>query len=109
MSEARLVTTPLAGHFRLSSKQCPQSPGEDDEMSRVPYASAVWSLMYAMVCTRPDLAFAVSTVSRFMSDPGKQHWEAVKWIFRYLRGIAKLGLEFRKCDKEECRTLQGFV
>src|SRR3954469_22976280 len=106
MTEARSVTTPLIGHFRLSSEQCPQSPGEEDEMSRVPYASAVGSLMYAMVCTRPDLAFAVSTVSRFMSNPGKQHWEAVKWIFRYLRGTAKLGLEFRKCETEESRTLQ---
>src|SRR3954465_3075021 len=41
MTEARPVTTPLAGHFRFSSEQCPQSPGEEDEMSRVPYASAV--------------------------------------------------------------------
>ena len=109
MTEARPVTTPLAGHFRLSSEQCPQSPGEEDEMSRVPYASAVGSLMYAMVCTRPDLAFAVSSVSRFMSNPGKQHWEAAKWIFRYLRGTAKLGLEFRKREREESRMLQGYV
>jgi len=65
-----LVTTSLAGHFKLSSKQCPQSP-EENEMSRVPYASAVGSLMYAMVCTRSDLAYAVSTVSRFISNPGK--------------------------------------
>ena len=105
MTEARPVTTPLAGHFRLSSEQCSQSPGEEEEMSRVPYTSVVGSLMYAIVCTRPDLAFAVSTVSRFMSNPGKQHWEAVKWIFRYLRGTAKLGLEFRKCETEESRTL----
>jgi len=72
MAEERPVTTPLAGHFKLSSKQCPQSP---EEMSRVPYASVVGSLMYAMVCTRPDLTYAVSTVSRFMSNPeniGKQ-------------------------------------
>src|SRR5438270_12344392 len=109
MTEARPVTTPLAGHFRLSSEQCPRSPGEEDEMSRVPYASAVGSLMYAMVCTRPDLAFAVSTVSRFMSNPGKQPWEAVKLIFRYLQGTAKLGLEFCKCEREESWTLAGFV
>src|SRR3954464_3355250 len=67
------------------------------------------SLMYGMVCTGPDLAFAVSSVSRFMSNPGKQHWEAVKWIFRYLRGTAKLGLEFRKRETVESRTLQSFV
>jgi len=47
-------------------------------MSRVPYTSAVGSLMNVMVRTRPDLAYAVSTVSRFMSNSGKQHWEAVK-------------------------------
>jgi len=78
MSEVRPVATSLAGHFKLSSKQRPQSPKE--EMSRVPYASAVGSLMYAMVCARPDLAYAVavSTVNRFMSNLGKQHWKAVK-------------------------------
>jgi len=64
-------------------------------MSRVPYASAVGSLMHAMVCIRPDLAYAVSTVSWFMSNPGKQHWEAVKWVLRYLRETARLDLVFR--------------
>ena len=42
-------------------------------MSKVPYVSAIDSLMYAMVCTRPDIAHAVRVVSRFMSRPGKQH------------------------------------
>jgi len=63
MTEERSATTPLACHFKLSSKQCPQSPKEDKEMSRIPYASAVGSLMYAMICTRPDLTYAISTVS----------------------------------------------
>ncbi|CAO2820788.1 unnamed protein product [Amaranthus hypochondriacus] len=48
--------------------------------------------MYAMVCTRPDLAHAVSVVSRFMSQPGKEHWQAVKRIFRYLKGTSDVGL-----------------
>ena len=73
MAEARPVTTPLAGHFKLSSKQCPQSPKEEEKISQVPYASAVGSLMYAMVCIGPDLAYAVSIVSRFMSNSEKQH------------------------------------
>ena len=55
-------------------------------MSRVPYSSAVGSLMYAMICTRPDLAYAVSMVSRYMANPGKEHWKAVQWVFRYLSG-----------------------
>ena len=73
MTEVRPVTTPLASHFKLSSKQCPQSLEEEEVISRVPYASVVGSLMYVMVCTRPDLAYTVSTVSRFMSNLGKQH------------------------------------
>jgi len=48
-AEVRPITTPLAGHFKLYFKQCPQSPVEEEEMSRVPYASAVGSLMYVMV------------------------------------------------------------
>ena len=53
-------------------------------MSKVPYASVVGCLMYAMVCTRPDLAHVVSVVSKFLSNPGRMHWDVVKWIFRYL-------------------------
>jgi ATP-binding cassette subfamily B (MDR/TAP) protein 1 len=46
-------------------------------ISRVPYSSAVGSLMYAMVCSRPDLPHALSVVSRYMANPGKEHWNAV--------------------------------
>ena len=54
-------------------------------MSRVPSASAVGSLMYAMFYTRPDICFAVGIVRRFQSKPGPDHWTAVKHIFKYLR------------------------
>jgi len=78
-------------------------------MSRVPYASAVGSLIYAMVCTRPNLAYAVSTVSRFMSNLRKQHWKAVKWVLRYLRGITRLGLVFQRLETGKPRLLQGYI
>ena len=48
-------------------------------MSKVPYVSAVESLMYAMVCIKPDIAYAVEVVSRYMADLGREHWEAVNW------------------------------
>uniref|UniRef100_A0A2N9GG47 CCHC-type domain-containing protein n=1 Tax=Fagus sylvatica TaxID=28930 RepID=A0A2N9GG47_FAGSY len=64
MLNAKPVSTPLANHFRLSGSQCLKNEEEIENMSKVPYASAVGCLMYAMVCTRPDLAHAVSTVSR---------------------------------------------
>ena len=54
--------------------------------------------MYAMVCTRPDIAHAVGVVSRFLENPGKEHWEAVKWILTYLRGTTRDCLCFKGSD-----------
>uniref|UniRef100_A0A2N9FA36 CCHC-type domain-containing protein n=1 Tax=Fagus sylvatica TaxID=28930 RepID=A0A2N9FA36_FAGSY len=96
MLDAKPVSTSLANHFRLSGSQCPKNEEEIENMSKVPYASAVGCLMYAMVCTRPDLAHAVSTVSRYMANPGREHWNAVKWIFRYLKGTAEHGILFSR-------------
>lgn len=96
MVNAKQVSTPLATHFRLSKLQSPESAEEIQDMANVPYASAVGCLMYAMVCTRPDLAQAVSTVSKYMTNPGREHWRAVKWIFRYLRGTSDYGIVFAK-------------
>jgi hypothetical protein len=61
-------------------------------MSHVPYASAVGSLMYAMVYTRPDIAHAMGVLRRYMSKPGKEHWTTVKRVFNYLRGTTSYGL-----------------
>ena len=58
---------------------------ERDCMSRVPYALVVGSLMYAMLCTRPDIYVAVGIVSRYQSNSGPEHWTAVKHILKYLR------------------------
>ena len=74
-------------------------------MSKVPYSSVVGSLMYAMVCTRPDIAHAMGVVSRYMNDPGKEHWMAVKWILRYLRGTTTQSL----CFGGSNTILQGYV
>ncbi|KAH9753759.1 hypothetical protein KPL71_015193 [Citrus sinensis] len=92
----------LAPHFKLSSSSCPTSQEERDYMARVPYASVVGSLMYVMVCTRPDISQAVSMVSRYMHNPGKNHWLAVKWILRYLYGTVDVGLLFKKDCGQQC-------
>jgi hypothetical protein len=79
-------------------------------MSRVPYASAVGSLMYAMVCTRPNIAHAVGVLSRYMSKPGKEHWTAVKRVFRYLRGTASYGLCYEgRLGLDKVVDIHGFV
>lgn len=105
MSNARPLSTPSDANFRLSTALAPQLEAEKEYMSRVPYASAVGSLMYAMMCTRPDFAQAVSMVSRFMSQPSREHWQAVKRIFRYLRGTYDIGLVYG--DSENC-VLTGY-
>jgi hypothetical protein len=74
-------------------------------MSRIPYSSAVGSLMYAMVCSRPDLSYAMSLASRYMDKPGKVHRKVVQWIFRYLRGTSKACLKFGRTGK----GLVGYV
>ena len=63
-------------------------------MSRIPYLSAVGSLMYLAIGTRPDIAYAVGLLSRFNSCPGRIHWNAVQRVFRYLAGTLDLCLEF---------------
>ena len=71
MQNAKLVSTPLAIHFKLSKEICPETQEEIDYMSRIPYSSTIGSLMYAMVCTRPDIAHAAGVVRRYMNNPGK--------------------------------------
>ncbi|CAM8990218.1 unnamed protein product [Rhodiola kirilowii] len=94
MGNAKTVLTPISQHFKLHKDQSPQSEKDINYMQEVTYSCAVGSLMYAMVCTRPDLAHSLSVVSRFMANPGKEHWAAVKWILRYLRGSTGKGLEY---------------
>ncbi|GJS54337.1 retrotransposon protein, putative, ty1-copia subclass [Tanacetum coccineum] len=88
------VQIPLGGQFKLSLKDYPVREYDVERMSKVPYANAVGSLMYLMVCTRPDIAYAVSIVSRYLANPGKTHWGVVKWILKYLWGTANMGLVY---------------
>jgi hypothetical protein len=94
MKNEKPVSTPLASHFKLTKEMCPKTQEEIEYISKVPYSSTVGSLMYAMVFTRPDIAHAVGVVRRYMNNPSKEHWEAVKWILRYLRGTATHALCF---------------
>ncbi|KAM6555743.1 hypothetical protein CsatB_002762 [Cannabis sativa] len=77
-------------------------------MDSFPYASGVGSLMYVMVCTRPDIAYAMSIVSRFIADPGEKHWDALKWIMRYIKGTLDLGLTYSKSYNPEIQV-SGYV
>lgn len=73
MENAKPAPIPLGGHLDFSKKDCPVSTLDKKKMENVPYDVAVGSIMYAMLCTRPDLAFAISVLSRYMSNPGEKH------------------------------------
>ena len=94
MKNAKVVSTPLLGHLKLTKEMCPKTQEEEDKMSKVPYASTVGSLMYVMVCTRLYIAHAVGVISRYMSHPRIDHWNAIKWILRYLQGTSNKCLHF---------------
>ena len=78
IGKTKPVSSPLGSHLKLSSKHSPSSEKEKEEMRKMPYASVVGSLMYVMVCTKPDIAHAVGVVNKFLSNPGKEHWVTIK-------------------------------
>ena len=84
VQNTKSTSTQLAVHFKLQKEQ----------MQLIPYSNIVGSLMYMMICTRPDIAHASSTTSRYMAEFGRQHWNALKWTLRYLKGDDKLVILF---------------
>ena len=96
MENAKSVNTPIGSHLKLKAATEEDLKAGDVCDEYVPYCNVVGSLMYGMIGTRPDLAYAVRLVSRFMSNPLKEHWEAVKWILRYIKGITEVCLKFKK-------------
>jgi len=105
MYYSKPVDTSIEKGLTLSLDQCPKIDKEKEAMGNVPYASAVGSLMYAMLCTWPDICFAISLVSRYQSNPGQAHWQAVKRIMRYLRGTTNLVLCYQGRDLK----LRGYL
>ena len=77
MESLKVVSTPLSSHLKLTKEMCPKTQEKKDEMTKVPYALVVGSSMYAMVCTRPDIAHVVRVVSRYMSHLGIEHWNKI--------------------------------
>ena len=73
MQDSKPVKVPIPVGVKLYVEQCPKTQEEEEDMSHVPYASAVGSLMYAMVCTRPDITHAIGVLRKIMSKLGKEH------------------------------------
>ncbi|XP_062089758.1 secreted RxLR effector protein 161-like [Humulus lupulus] len=93
--------TPVVKGDKFSLKQCPKGSLEVQEMQKIPYASAVGSLMYAQVCTRPDIAYIVGVLGRYLSNPGIDYWKAAKKVMRYLKKTRDYMLTYRRSDHFE--------
>ncbi|XP_024022076.1 TMV resistance protein N, partial [Morus notabilis] len=84
----------------LLSSNYPKTSEEKEYMAKAPYASVVGGLMYAILCTRSDICHAVGIVNRYQSNPGPNHWVAIKNIFKYLQRninymlVSNLGFHF---------------
>ena len=105
MQDSKLVKVPIPVGVNIFVEHCPKAQEEEEDMSRVPYASAVGILMYAMVCTRPDIAHAMGVLSRFMSNPGKEHWTTVKRVLDIYVALVIMACATREDqDWKECWT-----
>ena len=85
MENSKKGTLPFRHGVYLSEQQSPKTLEQKERMSRIPFDLGVDSLMYAMLCTRPDICYTMGIVSRYQSDLGEEHWIALKHILKYLR------------------------
>ncbi|KAJ9566729.1 hypothetical protein OSB04_002695 [Centaurea solstitialis] len=125
MDESKKGFIPMQHGIVLSKAQCPVSSEDQDKMKLIPYASAIGSIMYAMLCTRPDVAYSISVTSRYQQNPGEAHWVAVKNILKYMRRTKEMFLVFGgsedeisvtgytdasfQTDKDDFRSQSGYV
>lgn len=98
MTECRETSTPLDPGIRLSKEDAPKTEEEKKLMVNIPYRELIGSLMFLALYTRPDILFAVTKLSQYNSNPGKQHWHQAKHILRYLSATKDYGIIY-KTDK----------
>jgi hypothetical protein len=105
MQDSKKGFLPISHGITLRKKQCPSEPNEQERMSAIPYASAIGSIMYDMICTCPDVSYALSAMSRYQSNYGDAHWTIVKNILKYLRRTKEAFVVFRG---EEELVVKGY-
>jgi hypothetical protein len=84
----------MSHDITLCKKQCPSKPDEQERLRAIPYASAIGSIMYVVLCTRPDVSYALSATGRYQSNYGEAHWIIVKNILKYLKRTKEAFLVF---------------
>jgi hypothetical protein len=105
VTDGRTHPTPLGSGIKLSKEDCPQTDSDKVVMQNYPYQSLIGTLMYAMLGTRPDIAFAVGALSKFSSNPGKVHWSQAIHVLHYLAGTKDYALVYHGDVEEELSSL----
>jgi len=95
MLDCNPVYTPLEHKLNLLNGD-QETKHEDSTSSKIPYQEAVGSFMYLSQCTRPDITYAISYLSRFNQNPNLTHWKSVKRVLRYLKATINYKLEFSR-------------
>ena len=89
LKDAKPYATPMVLGVTYSRHDSPSTPTESHRMRRVPYREAIGSLMYTAVATRPDITFAVSTLSQFLDNPGDVHWKPLSASYSICLGLGE--------------------
>jgi hypothetical protein len=95
LSDCHPISTPLDPGTRLNTSLTPSTPAEVAFMCTVDYVGAVGALMYLAIVTRPDIAYAVRVLCRFMANPGPEHWKAAKHLLCYVAGTVDFCLLYK--------------
>ena len=123
MDQSKKGYLPMSHGIYLSKDMCSKTDVGVHNMQNVPYASAVGSIMYDMMCTRPDVSYALSVTSKFQANLGESHWKTIKNILKYLRRTKDLfliygGAELQVCgftdasfqsDKDDCKSQSCYI
>uniref|UniRef100_A0A8R7JZD3 Retrovirus-related Pol polyprotein from transposon TNT 1-94 n=1 Tax=Triticum urartu TaxID=4572 RepID=A0A8R7JZD3_TRIUA len=105
MENCKPVRVPILRGAKLSEEMCAKTPEEKKQMSNILYSSALGSLMYAMLFTRPDICHAVGLLSRYQVNPGPEHWKQIRNTLRYVKGT----MDYFLCFNGHNLQLQGFT
>jgi hypothetical protein len=103
MHKSNATLAPIVKGNNFGQFQCLKNQYEIDQMKAVPYALAVGSLQYALVCTTPDLVFITGVLGRYQANLGTKHWKMVKKVLRYVQGTKDLMLTYRRSDTLEIK------
>jgi hypothetical protein len=105
LEDTKPLSIPMDPSTHLTSDLSPKSTVDVAHMAKVPHLEAVGKLMYGALGTHPDITYTIQVLSRFMKNPREAHWEAVKHVFCYLKGMCNLWLTYGAASEK----LEGFT